>query len=926
MITPSDLNTALLRQQLATTGPVIRIGMWTPEALVRELGRPVLTALGLRPEPGGWSSATLGAILEELRGGPLAAVAQILGQPGWRGPLIRAIRSLSAARITPNDLLQLSDPTHTERLQLFAALLARLEARRRAEGLYDLSDLCTAALPRADQGPWAGAVVIGDRRLRPDVHRVLRAWLAARPHAEVRPAPWYHLTPAPHGLRSAVQGPVLDVPSEGQQARAVLARELFSPGRPDPGAQPIPADPSLVLAQTPDEVREIREAVRIVLDAIRSGTPLDRIAIVLPDASQSETLHDHLSRAGVPATHRIGPPLATAPAARFLRLALSLATGPTSVPAWHELLHQPGLQPPQPPPGPGAWRSILSRCGAVGTGNTIVGAITDWICSLDEQGVEASDDRQAAASLVATLTALQRDLAALDTPAPPRGHADALRAFLIRWWIEGAERDQVCEALARWGGTSAGVGPSLSLAEATPELVEALQATERSRGSLTDPAIRVLPPMGLLGGAFDTIAVTGLTAGRLPRRPGEDPVLPDALVQRLNEALGAQLPDSRDLLHFETRRFAAIVSAATGRLWLSAPATDFLEGRPLLPSALLLDVASVLCRRRAGYADLARLQQRVGSRARPWVHDPSRATDPMEHRVASTVVARRAGLRRLAVHPIARRQLGLHRALDAPTPTRWTGRLLPQLLDVAGLDGTPTTPWALAELLRDPGAFLVDRILKIRRPPPLYPDSDPTNPWLQDRQLLAALRRAQGDRADFEAAWDEAITSWRTHRDDVDDELLALTRSVALHRLAQLQGADALPRGTITPAMGAPVPGLPWVVQTQQGWVDQGVLTFIQRDKPARGQILRDAPQLVLAAMVTPGITLVRVSALDGRTEALELEEGRPELIRALERLTRCVEAGWWPWRRPHALRLQAEALVPTLDDPTVDAVCGAHP
>ncbi len=224
------------------------------------------------------------------------------------------------------------------------------------------------------------------------------------------------------------------------------------------------------------------------------------------------------------------------------------------------------------------------------------------------------------------------------------------------------------------------------------------------------------------------------------------------------------------------------------------------------------------------------------------------------------------------------------------------------------------------------GAFLVDQILEIRSPPPLYPGSDPTSPWLQDRQLLAALRRASGDPEAFESAWDEATEGWRAHRDDVDDDLLALMRSLALHRLAQLEGAGALPQGSSTPAMGAPVPGLPWIVETQQGWVADGVLTSIQREKPARGQLLRDAPQLVLAAMVTPGISLIRVSSLDGRTEELELEEGRAELTRALERITRCVKAGWWPWRRSHPLRLHAEPLSPVLDDPTIDAICGALP
>ena len=55
----------------------------------------------------------------------------------------------------------------------------------------------------------------------------------------------------------------------------------------------------------------------MVLDAVRAGLPLDRIAVVLPDPEQVVVLREHFDRAQLPATWLVGPPLSTTPAARL---------------------------------------------------------------------------------------------------------------------------------------------------------------------------------------------------------------------------------------------------------------------------------------------------------------------------------------------------------------------------------------------------------------------------------------------------------------------------------------------------------------------------------------------------------------------------------------------------------------------------------
>lgn len=479
-------------------------------------------------------------------------------------------------------------------------------------------------------------------------------------------------------------------------------------------------------------------------------------------------------------------------------------------------------------------------------------------------------------------------------------------------WVPSPDRAQVLALLQGWG--PAGLGPSVSLEGARAALRDALAAPALS-GSLSDPAIRVVTPMGLLGGAFDLVVVTGLTEGRLPRRPGEDPVLPDGLLEQLNRALGTCLATSRELAAFEYRRFAAIVSSCTGRLWLSSPATQLLEGRPLLPSTLLLETASVLLGRRARFRDLEDVQVRCGSRARPWPDDAARAVGALEHRVAATALDRRAGLARLARHSTARRLLGLHRALDASAPTPWTGTLAPGILPVPGLDGTPLPPAKLAKLIADPGAFLVDEVLGVHRLAALYGSSNLAQTQFQDERLREAFEAAlDAGLPTLEAvatAWQAEIDAWRRHRVDVRDGEIAVVRAITLDRARALLAAGTLPDGARRAIVGPVSDDLPWVV-TAEPRVRDTEVGELRVWRVSKGKVARDATDLVLAAMALPGTRAIRVATLDGvsRVGDLTTEAG---VVRAwLERATHRATVGSWPWGERGDLTLGGEPVVDT--------------
>ncbi len=896
LLVPASGNGVLARQQLALAGPYIRVEVLTPEQLVRDLGGRDLAMRGLRPQPAGWLRATVASLVRELTADDqLGRFGPTLTQPGWAAALARALDTLEGAGLAPADLRETHLPDHVDRTQLLGTLLAAVQRRRAADGLFAPAQLASAASQHVERRRWAGALVLGDRLLTPGSFDVIRRWLAARPHAEVQLHPWHRLDVAPSSLRAALASSAVAVPVAPPTPPALqhLARGLFAAEHP-----PGPSDDSVVFVRTPDDVRELGQATREVLRAVDGGVPLDQIAVVLPDADQVETLRGHLARAGVPATWLVGPPLTTTPAARFLTHLLALADGDDTVPSWYDLLRQPGLRLRKVvghTEGRGRWRRILQRCGAVRTTTTITAAVRAWAAELDDEGFDPEGNRRAAGHLVAAMEAVDHELATLRTPATPGAHATRWAELLRRWWVASPDREQLLTVLASWGPAEAGGEVSLSVASA--QLRDALAESSALQGTLMAPAVRVLTPMTLLGGAFARVVVTGLTEGRFPRRPTDDALLPDDLLEALAAHHGVALPTSRDIGAFETRRFAAVVGACTERLWLSAPATELLEGRPLLPSSWLLDAVSTQLGRRARYPDLAARQQLAGSRARPWPAHPDQAVDALEHRIAAAATSPIEGLRALIHHPSSRRLVALHRALAKGGRSAHTGQIPTDLLPFPALLGEPMSAWDLAMLLRDPSRYLAERLLGIRRLDPLEGRTGELDQRWRERALRRAVSEVphdpRHDPTGILAAWDAAIQPWAAWRDDVSDEALAVARTQTELALATLQ--PALPTGQQAEAEGPVADGLPWVVRADRGWVDDGVFGQVHYKKPARRQLLRDAPEVVLAALAHGGLRELTIVATDGRSESQPVADLAAAVAAALQPVTAAVRDGWFP-------------------------------
>ncbi len=911
VLSPSAANGVFARQQLALAGNHIRVDFLTPDRLVRELGRTALARSGRSPQPAAWTHATVGDIVRtRAAADTLGRFGPILTQPGWTAALARAIDTLEAAGLSADDLEGIDLPDHRERLELLGLLLREVGARRHVDGLYTRADLCEAARNHASDTRWHGAILLGDGFLDRRTYDALRAWLSARPHAEVVVPPWHHLEPAPLGLL-ATQGHsrTTHVVPVGRNALGTLASATFGP--PTAAAR----DDSVGFVRTPDDVRELAEATREVLRAVDAGTPLDRIAVVLPDPDHVVVLRSHFERAGIPATWLVGPPLRSTPAARFLLHLLELAAGDDSVPSWYELLRQPGLRlnlalGAQVTRGRGRWRRILARSGAVRDTVTIVRAVQAWAQTLHETDRDPEGNRLAAENLLRAMEGIAGAVDPLRTAATPGAHAHRWSELLRRWWTPSPDREQLLGVLGTWG--PAGSGPDLPLVAALAQLREALaEQSVASEAALTDPAVRVLTPMSLLGGAFEHVVVTGLTEGRLPRRPSEDAVLPDDVLVALRP--NAYIPTSRDRSAFESRRFAAVVGSCTGRLWLSAPATELLDERPLLPSSFLLDAATALLGRRASYRDLAALQERRGSRARPWPDAPDAALSGAEHRVASTAHAPREGLARLVHHPVGRQLVALHRALDRGEPSPHTGQLPADLLDLTALRGEPSTPWALAELVANPSGYLLREVLQVRRPTPLYGSSPELDAWWREQALVRAVASLDADprtaRGEALARWDLDVEAWRRWRVDLSDADIALARHLVVQALEAM--GPSLPVGPRAMVSGRLATDLPWQLEAELGWVDGTTLAQVQRKKPARNRLARDATAAVLAAIAHGGIDTVEICTPSGFA-GQPLTDAASTLLPRLRAATEAIRAGWFPPWTHTDVHLTA--------DPTFDA------
>ncbi|MGE3854681.1 MAG: hypothetical protein AB7K09_23315 [Planctomycetota bacterium] len=869
---------------------------------------------------------TLAAALADEKLALPGGYEKVMRDPGWLPALVRTISTLEATGLTSADLAKVKvEGGLSERARAIGQLMEMVEAARGREKIASRQDLAAAAREAIEKdrpvplNSAQAAILLGDARGSRLTHETLRAWLEKRKVVRIDLPGVSALPPADHGLLAA----------------APPDTEVVAVQPPKPA-------PTVHFVRTPDPVRECTEAVREAQAAILAGTPIDRVAIVIPDPTESVALGEALERARIPATWQTGPPLLDTAAARFLLMLIDLELGENSVAHWYELLRQRSLRlvgqiGKEATQGRGSWRRILAQCGAYrGTGN-ILRALeaTRDACVRDAFDDETRWLRRlnAIRHLIAAITAVRDDLAAIgDEPRPVGQWAREFSARLKRWWAPFPDQFALAGTLDEWGRSPA--GPAITLSEMRATLAEGLRGIEYLRGSMNDPSIRVLSPMQVLGGSFDVVIATGLTQGHFPADPSEDPMLADTMVDALNAATGAGLFHSRDRVALERRRFASLQSGVARSLWLSVPRVEMLEGRELIPGSLVLALASEQKGERVGTQAFNSLCRNEGRRSRPWPDDPQRAIGSLEYRLArlhaqEDDTARRDSLIGTLAHPWSSRLVAtLHARGRIDRGERhddlrpFAGFVPANVFPCKGLDGEPLPTHVLAQLITEPEEFLLLRMLGAWRAPRLYETWYPRLDKYVRKSLLKQCREAlQGPGNLVE----RLTTMFRTQLGDAlaragegDERLKARVEELAERSIEELNRARPF-TAPLPELTDAPLGEGPWHVCDANGrrnglhvqWLDEYAAKNMTQKTPQACLGTKDGSRALAA-------TIELAARADGTTEKMHWlalvkdsrEADAAPMLDAMRTLvktaTTAANTGWYPASRPEAEDLAA--------------------
>ncbi|MEX0791241.1 MAG: PD-(D/E)XK nuclease family protein, partial [Actinomycetota bacterium] len=569
-----------------------------------------------------------------------------------------------------------------------------------------------------------------------------------------------------------------------------------------------------VTASDADE--EVRAAVRAVIDAVRSGTPLDRIAILHASPQPyARVIHDQLAAAGIGYNGASVMKLSQRPAGRVLLQMLALPEGGfrrQDVFAWlaGAPIHHHGRWAPVT-----AWER-LSRAAAVVAGRH------DW----DHLLAGLAEDRE------------QRAAQSEQNPEEPAwkaeryreeaGRARSLRSFMLELVDNLA---QAAAAPRRWGEHAAWAKALLDASLGGPNRRDSWPEAESKAAEKVELALDRLAALdhvegpvaldvftrtleleldndlgrvgrfgeGVLVGSIamgvgldlDLVIVLGLAEGTFPARVRDDSLLPD----QERETTNGDLPLRRQRIDREHRQLLAALAGAERHL-LGGPRGDLRRSSERIPSRWAVDLASAIAGQRWWSQDLLHAKNGWVDHVASFsagIHRPGFPATGQEYRLRARaagptgdpVIA--AGERTVA----ARRSREFSRfdgnlaGLAIPSPAdhvtsatrleRWAkcpyGYLLQVVLGIEEVD-RPEDELTIPPMVK---GSLVHQVLEqfikevIARPPAEQPG--PGDAWTgQDRRRLTAITRQVC--AEFEA---KGLTGrpifWKRDRPRIEADL-----------------------------------------------------------------------------------------------------------------------------------------------------------
>ncbi len=619
----------------------------------------------------------------------VARVLHGLGERGELGRLAHTGRGPGLARALTSVLEELrGEQLAPARVAAVAPELARVheayDAALIAAGLADravVEELAAEAARSSQHAAWLDLpLVLLDLPAPTATGRALLEAVVAR-------APDC-LAIAPEGDARAVESlaSVLRVSPErvgaadAPSALHAMQEHLFRDSAPAPR----PPDDSVQLLSAPGESRECVEIARRIHAAARSGTPFDRIAVLLraPEA-YGPFLVEALRRAAIPAHFARGARRPD-PSGRALLALLACAAESYSARRFAEYLslgevppRAPGGDPPAAPASGERWvppdeELVAARVGAAdeadgeaepeparGSGSlpaprrwerllveaAVIGGRERWRRRLDglareiEKKIDEVEDPDG--PLAERLRRDCADLAHLRAYALPLIDALANLPASARWaeWIDTLSAlaasalrspERVQSVLAELA-PMAEVGP-IGLREVQLVLTPRLQQVASPPPGARYGKVFVAPVEAARGLDFDLVFVPGLAEKLFPRKIGEEPILLDAV----REQLASGLATNERRLEAERTALRLAVGAARERAVLSYPRLDVDGARPRVPSFYALEALRAAEGVLPGFDELSRRAEMFGEARLGWPapEQPAAAIDAAEFDLA----------------------------------------------------------------------------------------------------------------------------------------------------------------------------------------------------------------------------------------------------------------------------------------------------
>ena len=570
--------------------------------LASDLSRPAMALMSLAPlTPLGLEALSARVVHAALKECELHYFKPVASLPGFARALARTIGELRMARVESAKLAE-TGAAGQDLAKLLERYNAELESGKLADAarMFELATRATETRHR-----WLGLpLLLLDVQLTLPAQRDFVESVASR---------------APSVLVCALDD------SGGKDPAPVLELEhlrayLFSPA--PPAAK---RDGALEMFSAPGEGLETVEIARRIMKLARSGTPFDRVAILLRSPERYQPMiEEALRRACVPAYFSRGTARPDPGGRAFLALLacaaekcsasrfteyLSLGQVPPAgfqsteawVPADDEILNSDSASEPSPEievdesaavPAPAAWEKLLVDAAVIGGRDRwqrrLRGLASEF--ELHLKTLERDDDprREHLVRRLAQLRQLEAfALPLIETLAalPASAHWKEWIAELSKLARAALRRPEpVFSVLAEFEPMGE-VGPA-----AIEEVAEVL--SERLRFLRRDPPQRRYGRVFVgsideaRGREFGVVFLPGLAEGLFPRRAFEDPLLLD----EFRRAAGAALPLRDDHAAEERMRLRLAAAAARERLIASYPRMDVAEARPRVPSFYALEL------------------------------------------------------------------------------------------------------------------------------------------------------------------------------------------------------------------------------------------------------------------------------------------------------------------------------------------------